>query len=152
MIAVDKLSHDYMAAEIIKHYSMEQPVVSFIRHNEHLTYHVVDESSGQKYLLRIHQAAYASMTGIQHTPAALEAEMNLLHELNATTALRVQHPVRNGLGEWVTIWTSEAGEEICCTVLEWIEGRDIQQGERLTAEQIYDLGLQLQTLLQTLRA
>jgi len=137
-----------MAAQIIKNYSMEKPVVSYIRHNENLTYHVVDEASGQKYLLRIHQAAYASMSGIQHTPPALEAEMNLLHELNATTALRVQHPVRNVSGDWVTLWTSEAGKEICCTVLEWIEGRDIQQGERLTTEQIYDLGAQLQMLHQ----
>ncbi|MGO4733676.1 phosphotransferase enzyme family protein [Paenibacillus sp. 2KB_22] len=137
-----------MATDIIQNYTIEKPVVSYIRHNENLTYHVVDEASGQKYLLRIHQAAYASMSGIQHTPPALEAEMNLLHELNATTALRVQHPVRNVSGDWVTLWTSEAGKEICCTVLEWIEGRDIQQGERLTTEQIYDLGAQLQMLHQ----
>ncbi|WP_221823946.1 phosphotransferase enzyme family protein [Paenibacillus xylanexedens] len=142
------MSYDHMAAQIIQNYTIEKPVVSYIRHNENLTYHVVDEASGQKYLLRIHQAAYASMTGIQHTLPALEAEMNLLHELNETTALRVQHPVRNVSGEWVTVWTSEAGKEICCTVLEWIEGRDIQQGERLTTEQIYDLGVQLQMLHQ----
>ncbi|MEK4664287.1 phosphotransferase [Priestia sp. FSL H7-0729] len=148
IITTDQRSYDHMAAQIIKNYSMEKPVVSYIRHNENLTYHVVDEASGQKYLLRIHQAAYASMSGIQHTPPALEAEMNLLHELNATTALRVQHPVRNVSGDWVTLWTSEAGKEICCTVLEWIEGRDIQQGERLTTEQIYDLGAQLQMLHQ----
>lgn len=140
--------YDHMAAQIIQNYTIEKPVVSYIRHNENLTYHVVDEASGQKYLLRIHQAAYASMTGIQHTLPALEAEMNLLHELNATTALRVQHPVRNVSGEWVTVWTNEEGKEICCTVLEWIEGRDIQQGERLTTEQIYDLGAQLQMLHQ----
>lgn len=137
-----------MATQVIQNYAIEKPVVSYIRHNENLTYHVVDEASGQKYLLRIHQAAYASMSGIQHTPSALEAEMNLLHELNATTALRVQHPVRNVSGDWVTLWTSEEGKEICCTVLEWIEGRDIQQGERLTTEQIYDLGAQLQMLHQ----
>ncbi|RPK22775.1 phosphotransferase enzyme family protein [Paenibacillus xylanexedens] len=148
MINTDKMSYDHMAADIIQNYTIEKPVVSYIRHNENLTYHVVDEASGQKYLLRIHQAAYASMSGIQHTPSALEAEMNLLHELNATTALRVQHPVRNASGECVTVWTSEAGKEICCTVLEWIEGRDIQQGERLTTEQIYDLGAQLQMLHQ----
>ncbi|MBY0118821.1 phosphotransferase [Paenibacillus xylanexedens] len=148
IIATDQMSYDHMAAQIIQNYTIEKPVVSYIRHNENLTYHVVDEASGQKYLLRIHQAAYASMTGIQHTLPALEAEMNLLHELNETTALRVQHPVRNVSGEWVTVWTSEAGKEICCTVLEWIEGRDIQQGERLTTEQIYDLGVQLQMLHQ----
>ncbi|WP_180361881.1 phosphotransferase enzyme family protein [Paenibacillus sp. BGI2013] len=148
IITTDQMSYDHMAAQIIQNYTIEKPVVSYIRHNENLTYHVVDEASGQKYLLRIHQAAYASMTGIQHTLPALEAEMNLLHELNATTALRVQHPVRNVSGEWVTVWTSEAGKEICCTVLEWIEGRDIQQGERLTTEQIYDLGAQLQMLHQ----
>lgn len=140
--------YDHMAAQIIQNYTIEKPVVSYIRHNENLTYHVVDEASAQKYLLRIHQAAYASMSGIQHTLPALEAEMNLLHELNATTALRVQHPVRNASGEWVTVWTNEEGKEICCTVLEWIEGRDIQQGERLTTEQIYDLGAQLQMLHQ----
>ncbi|PQP83720.1 phosphotransferase [Paenibacillus sp. PCH8] len=148
IITTDKISYDHMAAEIIQNYTMEKPVVSYIRHNENLTYHVVDEASGQKYLLRIHQAAFASMSGIQHTRPALEAEMNLLHQLNATTTLRVQHPVRNVRGEWVTIWTSETGKEICCTVLEWIDGRDIQQGERLTTEQIYDLGVQLQTLHQ----
>ncbi|WP_339306612.1 phosphotransferase [Paenibacillus sp. FSL L8-0435] len=148
IITTDQMSYDHMAAQIIQNYTIEKPVVSYIRHNENLTYHVVDGASGQKYLVRIHQAAYASMTGIQHTLPALEAEMNLLHELNATTALRVQHPVRNASGEWVTVWTSEAGKEICCTVLEWIEGRDIQQGERLTTEQIYDLGAQLQMLHQ----
>ncbi|WP_340027779.1 phosphotransferase [Paenibacillus sp. FSL H7-0940] len=148
IITTDQMSYDHMAAQIIQNYPIEKPVVSYIRHNENLTYHVVDEASGQKYLLRIHQAAYASMTGIQHTLPALKAEMNLLHELNATTALRVQHPVRNASGEWVTVWTSEAGKEICCTVLEWVEGRDIQQGERLTTEQIYDLGAQLQMLHQ----
>ncbi|WP_340400262.1 phosphotransferase [Paenibacillus sp. FSL H8-0079] len=148
IITTDQTSYDPMAAQIIQNYNMEKPVVSYIRHNENLTYHVDDEASGQKYLLRIHQAAYASMTGIQHTLPALEAEMNLLHELNATTTLRVQHPVRNVSGDWVTVWTSEAGKEICCTVLEWIEGRDIQQGERLTTEQIYDLGVQLQMLHQ----
>lgn len=148
IITTDQTSYDHMAAQIIQNYNMEKPVVSYIRHNENLTYHVDDEASGQKYLLRIHQAAYASMTGIQHTLPGLEAEMNLLHELNTTTTLRVQHPVRNVSGDWVTVWTSEAGKEICCTVLEWIEGRDIQQGERLTTEQIYDLGVQLQTLHQ----
>lgn len=148
MITTHTMSHDSMAAEIIKSYSIEKPVVSYIRHNENLTYQVIDEASGQKYLLRIHQAAFASMTGIQHTRPALEEEMNLLHELNVTTALRVQNPVRNTLGEWVTVWTSEAGVEICCTVLEWIEGRDVQPGERLTTEQIHDLGMQMQTLHQ----
>ncbi|MHA7581041.1 phosphotransferase enzyme family protein [Paenibacillus vandeheii] len=137
-----------MAIEIISHYSIEKPSVSFIRHNENLTYQVVDDVTGQKYLLRIHKAAFASMTGIQHTRPALEAEMNLLHELRATSPLRVQTPVSNTSGEWVTVWLDEAGEEICCTVLEWIEGRDIKQGERLTTAQIHDLGVQLQTLHQ----
>lgn len=137
-----------MATEIISHYAIAKPSVSFIRHNENLTYQVVDESTGQKYLLRIHKAAFASMTGIQHTRPALEAEMNLLHELRATSPLRVQIPVRNTLNEWVTVYLDETGVEICCTVLEWIEGRDIKQGERLTTAQIHDLGVQLQILHQ----
>ncbi|WP_405154933.1 phosphotransferase enzyme family protein [Paenibacillus sp. FSL K6-0108] len=137
-----------MATEIISHYSIVKPSVSFIRHNENLTYQVVDESTGQKYLLRIHKAAFASMTGIQHTRPALEAEMNLLHELRATSPLRVQTPVRNTSEEWVSVLLDETGEEICCTVLEWIEGRDIKQGERLTTAEIHDSGVQLQILHQ----
>jgi hypothetical protein len=86
IITTDKMSYDHMAAQVIKYYNMEKPVVSYIRHNENLTYHVVDEASGQKYLLRIHQAAYASMTGIQHTPPALEAEMNLKHNDSIASA------------------------------------------------------------------
>jgi Ser/Thr protein kinase RdoA (MazF antagonist) len=137
-----------MATEIVSNYTIEKPSVSFIRHNENLTYQVVDDSTGQKYLLRIHKAAFVSMTGIQHTRPALEAEMSLLHELRATSPLRVQKPIRNKADEWVTVWLDETGEEICCTVLEWIEGRDIKQGERLTTAQIHDLGVQLQTLHQ----
>ncbi|MGX1831177.1 phosphotransferase enzyme family protein [Paenibacillus taichungensis] len=148
IITTHKISHDTLTNEIISHYTIEKPSVSFIRHNENLTYQVVDELTGQKYLLRIHKAAFASMTGIQHTRPALEAEMNLLHELRATSPLRVQTPLRNTSDEWVTVWLGEEGEEICCTVLEWIEGRDIKQGERLTTAQIHDLGVQLQILHQ----
>lgn len=139
---------DSLVADAITRYPLRKPAASFIRHNENLTYHIMDEASGQKYLLRIHKAAYASMTGIQHTRPALEAEMNLLDELNSTTGLSVQHPVRNLSGDWVTVCFLEGGEEICCTMLEWIEGRDIQQGEQLTREQIHDLGIQMQTLHQ----
>lgn len=111
IITTHKISHDTMATEIISHYSIVKPSVSFIRHNENLTYQVVDESTGQKYLLRIHKAAFASMTGIQHTRPALEAEMNLLHELRATSPLRVQTPVRNTSEEWVSVLLDETGEE-----------------------------------------
>jgi len=145
-------SLDSLAADAITRYPLRKPSASFIRHNENLTYHIIDEESRQKYLLRIHKAAFASMTGIQHTHPALEAEMSLLHELKSTTGLHVQIPVRNSSGDWVTVCFSESGEEICCTLLEWIEGRDIQQGEQLTTEQIYDLGMQMQTLHQYGRA
>lgn len=137
---------DNLVADAITRYPLRKPSASFIRHNENLTYHIIDEASGQKYLLRIHKAAYASMTGIQHTRPALEAEMSLLHELKSSTGLRVQNPVRNSSGDWVTVCFLENGEEICCTMLEWIEGRDIQQGEQLTREQIHTLGIQMQTL------
>ncbi|MFK0525459.1 phosphotransferase enzyme family protein [Paenibacillus illinoisensis] len=139
---------DNLVKDAITRYPLRKPSASFIRHNENLTYRIMDEASGQKYLLRIHKAAYASMTGIQHTRPALEAEMSLLHELKSSTGLRVQKPVRNSSGDWVTVCFLENGEEICCTMLEWIEGRDIQQGEQLTTEQIHDLGMQMQTLHQ----
>lgn len=57
IITTPKISRDTIATEIISHYSIEKPSVSFIRHNENLTYQVVDESTRKKYLLRIHKRA-----------------------------------------------------------------------------------------------
>lgn len=136
-----------MLSEILEHYSIHASSTAFIRHNENLTYKVTDESSGLSYLLRIHKAIISAMSGLQHTYEGLKREMILLDELSRETDLLVQTPVRNIAGDWVTPVTV-VDEVIQCTVLQWIEGRDIQKDEVISREHITHLGEQVRTLHQ----
>lgn len=139
--------NDKMISEILKEYPIHVSSVAFIRHNENLTYKVIDETSGMSYLLRIHKAVTPNLSGLQHTHEGLRMEMVLLQELSERTNLLVQTPVRNIAGEWVTQVTI-VGEVIYCTLLQWIEGRDIQKDEVISKEHIFHLGEQVHNLHQ----
>jgi Ser/Thr protein kinase RdoA (MazF antagonist) len=139
--------NDKMIGEILKEYPIRVSSTVFIRHNENLTYKVTDEANGMSYLLRIHKAVTPNLSGLQHTYEGLKAEMTLLQELNEKTDVLVQTPVRNTAGEWVTRVTAE-GEVVQCTLLQWIEGRDIQQDETISKEHIIHFGEQVGNLHQ----
>ncbi len=47
---------------ILSSYGIDQPVLTFLRHNENRTYRV-DDAIGNSYLLRIHQPVKETMTG-----------------------------------------------------------------------------------------
>jgi len=112
-----------------------------------MTYKVTDEVLGMSYLLRIHQAVAPNMSGLQHTYEGLEMEMMLLEELSETKDILVQTPVRNTSGKWVTQVKAE-GKVIHSTLLEWIEGRDIQKDEVISEEYITHLAKQVRNLHQ----
>ncbi|AJS60559.1 phosphotransferase enzyme family protein [Paenibacillus sp. IHBB 10380] len=139
--------NDKMISEILREYPIHVSSTAFIRHNENLTYKVTDEVNGMSYLLRIHKAVTPNLSGLQHTYEGLKVEMTLLQELNARTDILMQTPVRNTVGEWVTQWTEE-GEVIQSTLLQWIEGRDVQKDEVISKEHIIHLGEQVSNLHQ----
>lgn len=66
---------------ILKSYGIEQPVITFIRHNENRTYKVDDEATGNAFLMRIHQPFKQSMAGPQHTYDGLLSELEMLEAL-----------------------------------------------------------------------
>ncbi|MFE6795902.1 phosphotransferase enzyme family protein [Paenibacillus chitinolyticus] len=136
---------------ILAAYPVREPSLRFIRHNENMTYRVTDGTTGQSYLLRIHKPVTDKLHGLQHSREGLHAEMQWLADLGAATGVRVQKPVASHEGEWVTAVNldAESGTQsgarsgIFCTLLEWIEGRDVGQGESFSRETVTGLGRQL---------
>ncbi|MCY9592608.1 phosphotransferase [Paenibacillus chitinolyticus] len=136
---------------ILAAYPVREPSIRFIRHNENMTYRVTDGTTGQSYLLRIHKPVTDKLHGLQHSREGLHAEMQWLADLGAAAGVRVQKPVASHEGEWVTSVNldAESGTQsgvrsgIFCTLLEWIEGRDVGQGESFSRETVTGLGRQL---------
>ncbi len=143
--------NDKMISEILEQYPIHVLSTAFIRHNENLTYKVTDDFSGMSYLLRIHKSIISAMSGLQHTYEGLKLEMMLLDQLIEKTDIMVQTPVRNTLGDWVTQVT-EVGEVVHSTLLQWIDGRDIQKDEVISKEHITQLAEQVRNLHQFGRA
>ncbi|WP_053376914.1 phosphotransferase enzyme family protein [Paenibacillus sp. FJAT-27812] len=140
---------DNVIDEILKQYPIRVTSISFIRHNENMTYKVTDEAAGITYLLRIHKAITSSMSGLQHICEGLDAEMAFLQTLHESkdAVVLTQTPVRNNSGDWVTCKTVD-GEVVHSTLLQWINGRDLQQDESLSRHQITHFGEQVGSLHQ----
>lgn len=107
-------------------YELNDPVVTFLRHNENQTFRVDD--LGNTYLLRVHQPLNESMTGLQHTYDGLLEELKMLEALSEQTNLTVQRPLRNRDGELITILEQE-GVQLHASLLTWVEGRDLAKAD-----------------------
>ncbi|MBD2869425.1 phosphotransferase enzyme family protein [Paenibacillus arenilitoris] len=125
------------AAALLKQYGIERPAIAELKHSENMTYKVSDPASGADYLLRIHRPATANLAGAQHTRAGLRSELRLLAELARNTELAVQTPVSSLSGSLITE-TEEGGRASLCSLLKWIEGRELKKedlaDERLSRE------------------
>jgi Ser/Thr protein kinase RdoA (MazF antagonist) len=141
--------NDKFIEEILTQYPIHVSSITFIRHNENMTYKVADEAAGLSYLLRIHKSITSSLSGLQHTYEGLGAEMAFLQTLHESKDADVlaQTPVRNNSGKWVTCVTID-GEAVHSTLLQWIEGRDLQQDESIPRDQITHFGEQVGSLHQ----
>ncbi|MFL1671861.1 phosphotransferase enzyme family protein [Paenibacillus dendritiformis] len=135
------MGHQAIAAEALSHYEIQSPIITFIRHNENLTYKITDES-GSAYLLRVHKPVHAELHGLQHSKAGLNGEMELLQALGENTALNVQKPVRNREGEFVTR-IGDGDGFVHCTMLHWLEGRDSQPDDFASREDALRYGRQV---------
>ncbi|MFF2019905.1 phosphotransferase [Paenibacillus sp. NPDC058177] len=122
------------------HYSLVEPIIEFIRHNENITFKVTDKKANRSYLLRIHKPISEGLSGVQHTWNGLQAEMRLLQEIAHNNILKVQKPVANREGEWVTDYNSEQFGATFATLLEWIEGSTLTLEEDNITQIVYKLG------------
>ncbi|MCR8842380.1 aminoglycoside phosphotransferase family protein [Paenibacillus sp. SC116] len=130
--------------DIVNCYDIDQPAITFLRHNENRTYRV-DDALGKSYLLRIHQPVKESMVGLQHTYAGLLGELEMLDALASQSRLIVQSPLRNREDEFITVVEYE-GQRLNCSVLTWLDGRDLQKEDVANRERVKQLGAQLAEL------
>ncbi|GGA49352.1 phosphotransferase enzyme family protein [Paenibacillus physcomitrellae] len=129
--------------EIVKSYGIQQPVITYIRHSENRTYRI-DGADGS-YLLRIHQPVKDSMAGLQHTYEGLLVELDMLEQLAKGSSLLVQAPLRQTDGELIYV-LKQGGEKLNCSILTWLEGRDLQREDTAAPEMAQKLGTQVAKL------
>ncbi|WP_054957505.1 phosphotransferase enzyme family protein [Paenibacillus dakarensis] len=141
---------DQTLITILNSYGIEQPVITFLRHNENRTYRVEDSVKGQVFLLRIHQPLKPSMSGLQHTYDGMLGELEMLEKLAEAGILRAQKPLRNRGGDLITV-IEQDGEELNCSVMTWLEGRDLQKKDLSDPVVASRLGAQIAKLHAFLR-
>jgi len=130
-----------LAQEILLSYSLSEPSIEFIRHNENIIFKVTDKADSKKYVLRIHSAATAGLSGVQHTLPGLQSEMALLNELIHSSFNRVQQPILNRNEEYVTEYRSdEHSKSYYATLVTWIEGATLSFTENNRNEAAFALG------------
>lgn len=126
-----------MVEEALKYYNFQNPEVVFIRHNENMTYKILDGDNS--YLLRIHRA-YEGLDFTFHygdTPRIIfiESEIELLRQLHGSQNIKTQYPIRNKYDEYVT--HLEDGSLV--TVLSWLDGVSLVNID-ITEELVYQIG------------
>ena len=126
-----------MIDEALSYYDFKEPDTFLIRHNENMTYQVMD--GNQKYLLRIHKSAegldFSSLCGHLPRQVYIESEIELLLRLNENSAIQLQAPVNNKFGTYVTRLSSG----YYATALTWIDG-DALTNMVITNEVVYEIG------------
>lgn len=130
--------------ELLVRYDMKQPEIIFLRHNENRTYRINDRM-GKSYLLRIHTPVINEMKGMQHTYDGILGELQMLDKLGSWSTSEVQTPIRNKDGELITIIENK-GELLNCSVLTWLDGRDMMEDDINDLELVKQLGSQIEEL------
>lgn len=138
------MDYNIIAKEVLSSYSISEPEIQFIRHNENITFKVIDGVNNKHYLLRIHRPAIEGLYGLQHTLEGIKSEISILQELKQKSTLHCQVPIANNLGEYITEYKLDNFNHPCyATVLEWIEGSTLTLKEDNIKEIAFALGQNL---------
>lgn len=120
-------------------YGLVNTRVEFLRHNENMTYRLTDTLSGKKYVLRIHKSSDSfslDMFGAkQHSFECIKSEMEILYAIHTRTDLLVQTPIKNRLGEFVTMLRGD----IPATLLTWVDGEILEKVHK-NRQTYYNIG------------
>lgn len=133
---------DEKILKLLLQYDIVSPEATLLRHNENRTYKVIDTSNGSVYLLRVHDPLTVNLAGIQHTRQGIESELRLLEAISNGTDLKVQVPLVNRYGQLVTEFELN-GRTLCCSLLKWIEGRNMTKEDLSSPAAAYNLGAQV---------
>jgi Ser/Thr protein kinase RdoA (MazF antagonist) len=135
------MDYNITAKELLSLYSISEPEIQFIRHNENITFKIIDHVYNKQYLLRIHKPATEGLFGLQHTLEGIKSEIKILQELKRKNLLHSQAPIANNLGEYITEYKLDNVNHPCyATVLEWIEGSTLTLKEDNIKEIAFALG------------
>ena len=109
--------------EALVMYDLKSPKACLIRHNENVTYKVID--GDKAYVLRIHQPADGFSLKMIHAGFdrldLIKSEMEIISDLADNTGISLQHPVHNRDGNVVSILACGTP----ATLLEWVEGETL---------------------------
>lgn len=131
---------DKLLKEALYNYEIKQSQIEFIRHNENVTYKIKDVVLNKQYVLRIHKPRKDFSLDIftEHKSSSdyIFEEMNILNSIRRNTKIKVQIPMRNKNGDFVTI----LGDGTPVTLLSWINGNTIDNVE-LNENILFKLGI-----------
>lgn len=137
-------THEALARQLLASYPLDDPALTFIRHNENLTFKVNERGSGRAFLLRVHLPVTRGFDGPQHTLEGLQSEMTLLQELASHDVITTQRPVANHWGSYVTTHRPmDRDRDVYATLLAWIEGETFTHTEPRLDELIRMIGGEL---------
>jgi len=125
---------DSLARQALSCYGGESWQCSFLRHNENLTFKVLDDA-GHSYLLRLHKPAVKGFEGLAQSQAAIRSELMWLEALRRDTGMALQQPVENTAGDCVTLLNcSNAEKPIPVTLMTWVDGEPVNWQEENAVE------------------
>ena len=90
--------------------------------------------------MRIHKPVAEGLYGIQHTFEGLDSEIKILEQLSSHSTLKVQKPVANSHGEYITDSSELVGCPCYSTILEWIDGETFTGKEQNVKEIAFKAG------------
>lgn len=134
---------EQMINRIFNQYNFINPNYELIRHNENMTYKIID--NGKNYVLRIHKSIDGfNVDFLQMGKTRIDlvtGETELLSYLAEKNNLLTQNVIKNIHGNPVTI----LDDEIPVTVLEWINGNTLDSIE-ITNDIAHKIGIMIANL------
>ncbi|WP_221090922.1 phosphotransferase enzyme family protein [Deinococcus aquaedulcis] len=121
-----------MSRLLLEEYGLRQAHITLLREGENSVFRV-DIPSGERYALRLHTAG-------RHHPAALDSELEWLDLLARNGAIPVPQPVRSVSGSWVASLRVPPAPSLLCTLLTWLEGEALPEGQEFTLTQAEQAG------------
>lgn len=141
------INYDKLIEIALGHYGITDFSSSFIRHNDNFTLKIDNNADNNSYVLRIHSPITSGLQGVQHTFEGLNAEMELLNNLNEQTSLPLQQPIKNKKGDLVSTIVDVDNNFIqLATLLTWKEGNDYTEKEIHSKNIAYEVGVVLAKL------
>lgn len=111
---------------MLDQYGLAEARLTLVREGDNSVFRV-DLPSRACCALRVHTAG-------RHTAATLASELDWLDVLSRSQ-LPVPSPVRLLSGAWIATLPSDSADPVLCTLLSWLEGAPLPEGQEFTEDQ-----------------